>query len=51
MLFREKLALARLHLLSHARDRAYAGVDAISFEGAQFRADIALAAQRGEVAV
>ncbi len=35
--------------LEHARDRAYAGVDAISFEGAQFRSDIALAAQRGEV--
>ena len=37
--------------LEHARDRAYAGVDAISFDGAQHRADIALAAQRGEVHV
>ncbi|MCX6407385.1 MAG: phosphoribosylamine--glycine ligase [Propionibacteriales bacterium] len=37
--------------LEHARDRAYAGVDAISFDGAQFRADIALAAQRGEIEV
>lgn len=37
--------------LEHARDRAYAGVDAISFEGAQFRSDIALAAQRGEIEV
>ncbi len=37
--------------LEHARDRAYAGVDAISFDGAQFRGDIALAAQRGEIEV
>jgi phosphoribosylamine--glycine ligase len=37
--------------LEHARDRAYAGVDAISFDGAQFRSDIALAAQRGEIEV
>lgn len=37
--------------LEHARDRAYAGVDAISFDGAQFRADIALAAQLGEIQV
>ncbi|GAA2081633.1 phosphoribosylamine--glycine ligase [Aeromicrobium halocynthiae] len=37
--------------LEHARDRAYAGVDAISFDGAQHRADIALAAQRGEIQV
>lgn len=37
--------------LEHARDRVYAGVDAISFDGAQFRSDIALAAQRGEVLV
>ena len=37
--------------LEHARDRAYAGVDAISFEGAQHRADIALAAQLGDVTV
>ncbi len=35
--------------LEHTRDRAYAGVDAISFEGAQYRSDIALAAQRGEI--
>lgn len=37
--------------LEHARDRAYAGVDAISFAGAQFRSDIALAAHRGEIEV
>ncbi len=35
--------------LEHTRDRAYAGVDAISFAGAQFRSDIALKAQRGEI--
>ncbi len=35
--------------LEHARDRAYAGVDAISFEGAQHRTDIALAAQAGKI--
>ncbi|MDO5634609.1 MAG: phosphoribosylamine--glycine ligase [Micrococcus sp.] len=37
--------------LDEARERAYAGVERISFEGAQHRTDIALKAARGEVAV
>jgi phosphoribosylamine--glycine ligase len=35
--------------LEHARDRAYAGVDAIIIDGGQHRTDIALAAQLGAV--
>jgi len=37
--------------LEHARDRAYAGVDAIIIEGGQHRTDIALAAQLGAITV
>ncbi|OFR88629.1 phosphoribosylamine--glycine ligase [Micrococcus sp. HMSC067E09] len=37
--------------LAEARARAYAGVDAIDFEGAQWRTDIALKAERGQIAV
>lgn len=35
--------------LSRARERAYAGVDAIDFEGAQHRTDIALKAAEGTI--
>jgi len=35
--------------LSQARERAYAGVDAIDFEGAQHRTDIALKAAEGTI--
>ena len=35
--------------LAEARTRAYRGVDAISFDGAQRRTDIALAAERGTI--
>lgn len=35
--------------LTDARARAYQGVDAISFDGAQHRTDIAAAAERGDV--
>ena len=37
--------------LAEARARAYAGVEAIDFEGAQWRTDIALKAERGEIQV
>jgi phosphoribosylamine--glycine ligase len=37
--------------LHRARERAYAALDAIALEGGQYRSDIALAAERGEVAV
>ncbi len=37
--------------LAEARARAYAGVEAIDFEGAQWRTDIALKAERGEITV
>ncbi len=37
--------------LAQARARAYAGVEAIDFEGAQWRTDIALKAERGEIRV
>ena len=37
--------------LAEARARAYAGVDAIDFEGAQWRTDIGLKAERGEITV
>ncbi|MGJ9412694.1 phosphoribosylamine--glycine ligase [Aeromicrobium sp. CF4.19] len=37
--------------LEHARDRAYAGVDAIIIDGAHHRTDIALAAQLGDIEV
>ena len=37
--------------LAEARARAYAGVEAIDFEGAQWRTDIALKAERGQIAV
>ncbi len=37
--------------LAEARERAYARVDGISLAGSHHRTDIALAAERGEVAV
>ena len=37
--------------LAQARERAYAGVDRISIRGAHHRTDIALAAERGEIAL
>lgn len=37
--------------LTVARERAYAGVEAVSFDGAQWRTDIGAKAQRGEIAV
>jgi phosphoribosylamine--glycine ligase len=37
--------------LEQARARAYAAVDRIELEGSHHRTDIALAAQRGQVAV
>lgn len=37
--------------LTQARQRAYAGVAAIGFDGAQHRTDIALKAERGQIAV
>jgi phosphoribosylamine--glycine ligase len=37
--------------LHQARQRAYAALGTIALEGGQHRSDIALAAERGEVAV
>jgi phosphoribosylamine--glycine ligase len=37
--------------LHRARERAYAALDTIGLEGGQYRSDIALAAERGEVTV
>ena len=37
--------------LAQARERAYAGVERIRFDGAQWRTDIGLKAERGEIAV
>ncbi|WP_305791919.1 phosphoribosylglycinamide synthetase C domain-containing protein, partial [Micrococcus sp. HSID17245] len=37
--------------LAQARERAYAGVERIRFDGAQWRTDIGLKAERGEITV
>ena len=37
--------------LAQARQRAYAGVERIRFDGAQWRTDIGLKAERGEITV